>query len=142
MRSWILAAMLLCAAGPALADPAPPPTPEDVTERVSADQNGRSVDLVEGGSLAVELQSSASTGASWSVTAKPDFITQAQVLHGPVSTPPANGRPLMGAPRWDVFLFEATATGSGEIVLEKRGPGAGPAGSALLDTFRVTVSVQ
>ena len=136
MRAWILAATLLLAAAPAIADTLPPPTPEDVAVRI-AGPSGQTVEVQQGENLAIELQSNPSTGSSWVVTAKPDFLDDAGQATGPVTAPAANGRPMLGAPRWQVFMFTANAAGSGDVTLELRGPGATTHGA-----FTVTINAQ
>ena len=135
MRSWILAAVLMLAASPALAEIAPP-TPEDVAVRISG-PSGQVIQVEEGQNIAIELQSSPSTGGHWIVTAKPDFLDDGGALTGPVNAPAANGRPMLGAPVWNVFLFTASAAGSAPLSLELRGPGG-----QVWRTFTVTINAQ
>jgi predicted secreted protein len=136
MRALMFAAALLLGAAPALAETLPPPTPEDVAVRISG-ASGQTVEVQQGENIAVELQSNPSTGGRWTVTAKPDFLDAAGEEAGPVNAPPANGRPTVGAPVWNVFLFTANATGSGPLMLELRGPGG-----QLWETFTVTINAQ
>ena len=126
----------MLAATPALADTLPPPTPEDVSVRI-AGPSGQAVEVQQGETFAIELQSNPSTGSSWVATGKPDFIDDGGQATGPVNAPAANGRPMLGAPRWQVFMFTANAAGSGDVTLELRGPGA-----TSRDTFVVTINAQ
>ena len=140
MRAWIIAAALALSATPAWAQlELAPPTPEDVAVRVSADQNGQSVEAAQGDMIAIELQSSPSAGASWRVASKPDFLADPETLSGPTSAQASGGAPRVGAPRWQVLIFPVAAAGSGELVLEKRGPGRR---GQVLETFRVNIVAQ
>jgi len=136
MRSLIFAAVLAFAAVPAFADPLPPPVPEDVAVQVTG-PTGSTVEVQQGENFSISLQSSPSTGGRWSVTEKPDFVDAAGVETGPVNPPAANGRPMMGAPVWNVFLFTANAAGSAPLTLELRGPGG-----QVWQTFNVTINAQ
>jgi hypothetical protein len=137
MRALILAGVLAAMAAPALAQQMPAPSPEGAI-RVAADQSGQTVEAAAGSVIAIELQASGSTGTSWSVASKPVFIADPEVLSGPTVTPQA-GRPMMGAPRWQVFVFPVSEAGAGEIVLVKRGPSRT---AAPLETFTITVSAN
>ena len=139
MRAWIFAAALTLFAAPAFAEDLAPPTPEGTAVRIAADQNGQSVDAADGDAIAVELQSSPSTGSSWRVAEKPDFLTDNGQLTGPVIAAAPGARPLLGAPRWQVFQFTVSGAGSGALTIEKHGPGAA---SPVLDTFTVTITAQ
>jgi len=137
MKSLIAAAaLLLCAAAPAFADPVPPPTPDDVAVHIGADKNGLSVSASAGDRVAIELTGSPSTGASWIVTARPDFIDAPQFITGP-TTDAQQRSGFVGGDRWQVYVFEVTGSGSGTITLEKRSPAtrSGPP----LDTFSVKI---
>ena len=138
MRVWILAAVLSMIAASAIAQPMPAPTPEDVAVRVTADQNGQNVEAAVGDSVAIELQNSPSTGSSWRVASKPAFLADPEQLSGPTSQPAASGRPMMGAPRWQVFVFPVAEAGEGVLTLEKVGPGA----AGVLESFSLTVTAQ
>ncbi|MFZ2028947.1 MAG: protease inhibitor I42 family protein [Vitreimonas sp.] len=136
MRTWIIAAFLAFTAAPAFAEALPPPVPEDVSVQVTG-PSGSSVDVQQGENFSVSLQSSPSTGARWVVTEKPDFIDAAGMRNGPVNAPAANGRPMLGAPVWNVFLFTANAAGSGTLTLELHGPGG-----QIWQTFTATINAQ
>ena len=140
MRRLMIAAALLFAATPALAQQAqtPPPTPADVQTHVTAEQNGQTIESPPDGAIAVELQSSPSTGSSWRVASKPEFLGDPHQLSGPTYTPAAGERPRLGSPRWPVFVFPVSGGGPGDLVLEKVGPGS----AGVVDTFRVTVTAQ
>ena len=141
MRSFISAGILaaaLLAAIPAAAENLAPPTPDGVSVHVAADQNGGAVSVTEGEAIAVELQSSPSTGSSWRVAGKPDGLGEAEQVTGPVIAAVPGAPPRMGAPRWQVFVFPAVASGEGVLTIEKRGPGAG----AVLETFTLNVTIE
>ncbi len=131
MRRLIIAAALLFAATPALAQEA------DTTTQVSAAQNGASVQASVGGKVAIALSVNPSTGAHWDVTEKPDFLGNADIHVAPAPLAPGQ-RPRLGAPQMATIAFDVTAAGSGDVVLEKHGP----TGGAALETFRVTVTGQ
>lgn len=139
MRAWIVAVALLALAAPALAQDLPAPTPEDIGVRVTAAQDGTSVEVSVGEALAVELQSAPSTGSSWRVASRPDFLGEAEQLSGPVTAQAPGARPLLGAPRWQVFVFPVSAAGEGEVVIEKRGPGVN---GAVLQTLHFTITAH
>lgn len=140
MRALILAGSLaLFTAAPATAEQMPPPTPESVAVRVSADQSGTSVGAAVGDQIAVELQSSASAG-SWALSEQPSFLSEPTTATGPTRTS-ATGRPLLGAPRWQVWVFTVTEPGTGEVLLTKLGP-VSSSTSTPAETFRVSVVAQ
>lgn len=138
MRSLIFAAALALGLGSAAAETLPPPVPEGVGVQITG-PTGSSADVQQGENFSISLQSSPSTGAHWVVTEKPDFVDAAGTQTGPVNAPAANGRPLLGAPVWNVFLFTANAAGSGPVTLELRGPGVA---GQVLQTFTVTINAQ
>ena len=132
MRSWIIAAALVLAAAPALAQTAAPaPLPEGAVA-VAADQNGGSIDVAVGAAVAIQLQRNASVGTSWSVAAKPDFLGDPQTLTGPTRI---SDRPIMGAPSWQVFVFPISTAGAGDVTLEKK-----DRTGAVVETFTVTIN--
>jgi predicted secreted protein len=141
MRAWISAAALcLCLPAPALAETVIETTPLIVALEgnvsVTADMNGQTIAARQGGKVIVSLQFNPSTGARWVVAEQPDF------LDAPTTTtvaPPQTNPPRLGAPRTANLSFLVTGASSGDIVLEKRGPGAQ---NALLETFRVTISAE
>lgn len=128
--------MLAVGAGVACADTLPAPAPEDVAVQITS-ASGQTVEVQQGENIAVELQVSPSTGGRWRVTAKPDFLDDAGMRTGPVNAPAANGRVMLGAPVWNVFLFTANGAGAGPLTLELRGPGG-----QVWQTFTVTINAQ
>lgn len=119
MRSWILAAALAIAAAPAFADTLAAPVPEGAV--VVVNHGDAEVDV--GQRIAVALQSNPSTGGRWVVTQKPDFLADAGQRGGPLNAPLPDGRVMVGAPVWQVFLFSVSGPGAGPLVLELHGPG-------------------
>ena len=136
MRLLIFAAVLALGVATAAAQTLPPPVPEDVAVQING-PSGSTVDVQQGENFSISLQSSPSTGGRWEVTEKPDFIDAAGMQNGPVRAPAANGRPMVGAPVWSVFLFSANAAGSGNLTLELHGPGG-----QTWQTFTVTINAQ
>jgi hypothetical protein len=137
MRFWIIAAAFAVLATPSLAQDLPPPTPEGVLVRIGADQSGQSIEAAQGEGIAVELQSSPSAGASWRVAAKPDFLADPEQISGPMTATAPGARPRLGAPRWQVFVFPVASAGTGDLVLQKSGPGG-----AVLETLTITIVAQ
>jgi predicted secreted protein len=136
MRSLIFAAVLAFGVGTATAGTLPPPVPEDVSVQITG-PTGSAVEVQQGENFSISLQSSPSTGGRWVVTEKPDFVDDGGMRNGPVNAPAANGRSMLGAPMWNVFLFTANAAGSGPLSLELRGPGG-----QVWQTFTVTINAQ
>ncbi|GAM96541.1 hypothetical protein U91I_00160 [alpha proteobacterium U9-1i] len=134
MRAWFVALALICAGPMAMAQTTPlaAPSPEGAI-RVAASQDGEMVHAPVGSAIALELQATASTGTSWSVAQKPDNLGEPTQLSGPTSQN-AGGRPLLGAPRWQVFVFDVSAAGGGPLVLEKKGRDG-----AVVETFTINV---
>jgi predicted secreted protein len=136
MRSLIFAAVLALGVGTASAQTLPPPVPEDVAVQING-PSGSTAEVQQGENFSISLQSSPSTGGRWEVTEKPDFVDAAGMQNGPTRAPAANGRPMIGAPVWNVFLFTANAAGSGALTLELHGPGG-----QVWQTFTVTINAQ
>jgi hypothetical protein len=136
--SALFAVVLIFTAAPALAQTQlPPPTPDGVSEHLTIDQSGTTVNATQGASLAVELKTAGSGGFRWSFTSKPDFLSEPNLLAGPTIAQAPGGPRMLGAPTWQVFVFQVTGAGSGDVVLEQRGPGG-----AVAATFRATIDVD
>lgn len=133
MRALIVAVALMLGAAPALAQTPAPPSPENAI-RIGADQSGQTIEAALADTLAIELQSNPSAGTYWVVTAQPDFLTEARIVVGPTTS---SVRPIVGAPRWQVFVFGFSGGGSGDITLEKRARDG-----AVLESFSVSINVQ
>lgn len=114
----------------------PAPTPDDVTVRIGAAQNGQTVEVPLNRRFAVELVGVPTAGYQWAPTEMPAFLTRAGEVSG--NTVAAQSQPgYTGGNHWEVFMFSATAPGSGELVLEQRRPWE--TGQPASDTFRVTI---
>lgn len=137
MRAWIVSLSLVGFSAPALAQAVdlPAPTPEGVALRVGAHQNGQTCDAQAGSEFAVELISDAA--GSWTLTQRPAFMGEPTHLSAPARAG-AGGRPLLGAPRWDVFVFTIAGAGVGELLFTKLGP-VRSGDSTPAQTFRVSV---
>lgn len=115
------------------------PTPDDVAVRITAAQNGQTVNVAVGQRFAIELVGVPTAGYVWTPTQAPAFLTRAGEATG--NTVPEQSQPgYTGGNHWEVTMFSATAAGTGEIVMEQRRPWetTEPAN----DTFRVTIVAQ
>lgn len=115
------------------------PTPDDVTLRIHAEQNGQRIEVGVNQRFAVELVGVPTAGYQWAPTQVPAFLTRAGEASG--NTSEAQSQPgFTGGNHWEVLMFAATAAGEGELVLEQRRPWetTEPAN----DTFRVTIVAQ
>lgn len=114
----------------------PAPTPADVPVRIDASKNGQSVEIAVGQRFAVELVGVSTAGYLWAPAQTPSFIATAGEAGGNTTT--AQSQPgFTGGSHWEVFVFTATAPGSGELVLEQRRPWE--TSEPASDTFRVTI---
>ncbi len=114
----------------------PAPTPEDVAVRITAEQNGQTIEVGVNQRFAVELVGTPTAGYVWQPAQMPGFITRAGEASG--ATIPEQTQPgYAGGQHWEVLMFSATETGTGELLLEKRRPWETDEGPA--ETFRVTV---
>lgn len=152
MRAVVLSLALAAACAPneSEAPAAPPvsaapatglqaPTPQDVSVRITAEQNGQTVHVGVNQRFAVELVGVPTAGYVWAPTILPDFVTRAGEATG--NTVAAQSQPgYTGGNHWEVFLFAATAPGAGELVFEQRRPWetSEPANAS----FRVTITAQ
>ena len=99
----------------------PAPTPADVTLRIDASRNGQTIEVPVGQRFAVELVGVPTAGYLWAPAKTPSFIARAGEAGGNTTT--AQSQPgFAGGNHWEVFVFTATAPGSGELVLEQRRP--------------------
>jgi predicted secreted protein len=114
----------------------PAPTPEDVAVRVTAAQNGQTVEVGVNQRFAIELVGVPTAGYVWQPAQLPDFLTRAGEASG--ATVPEQSQPgYAGGNHWEVLMFAATAPGTGELVLEQRRPWETDQPAA--DTFRVNI---
>jgi predicted secreted protein len=114
----------------------PAPTPQDVAVRITAAQNGQTVEVGVNQRFAVELVGVPTAGYVWEPKEIPAFLTRAGDATG--NTVAAQSQPgYAGGNHWEVLMFAATAPGSGELVIEQRRPWENNEPPA--DTFRVTI---
>ncbi len=114
----------------------PAPTPEDVAVRITAEQNGQTIEVGVNERFAVELVGTPTAGYVWQPAQMPAFVTRAGEASG--ATIPEQSQPgYAGGQHWEVLMFSATEAGTGELLLEKRRPWETDEGPA--ETFRVTV---
>lgn len=114
----------------------PAPTPADVPVRIDASKNGKTIEVAVGQRFAVELIGVPTAGYLWAPAQTPPFIARAGEAGGNTTT--AQNQPgFTGGSHWEVFVFTATAPGSGELVLEQRRPWE--TSEPPSDSFRITI---
>lgn len=114
----------------------PAPTPENVATRITAEQNGQTVEVAVGQRFAVELVGVPTAGYIWQPAQVPAFLTRAGEAGG--NTVPEQSQPgYAGGNHWEVLMFSATEAGTGELVLEQRRPWESDEPAS--DTFRVNI---
>ncbi len=111
--------LALASCAPANTEPAPTPSRNLQTVRVSARDAGRSVDLKTGDSLQVELASNPSTGYRWERSLLPDVGVLENV--GVEQRPSNTG--LLGAGGTIVFTFRAVSAGLSNLSFSLVSPG-------------------
>lgn len=114
----------------------PAPIPADVALRLDASCNGQTIEVAIGQRFSVALVGVPTAGYLWAPAQVPDFIARAGEASGNTTT--AQSQPdFAGGSHWEVFVFNASAAGRGELVLEQRRPWETnePPGN----TFRVTI---
>lgn len=117
----------------------PAPTPDDVAVRITAAQNGQTVNVAVNQRFAVELVGVPTAGYVWTPAQLPAFITRAGEASG--NTSQEQSQPgFTGGNHWEVLMFTATAAGTGELVIEQRRPWEST--EPATDTFRVTIVAQ
>ncbi len=117
----------------------PAPTPEDITVRVTAEQDGQRIEVGVNERFAVELVGVPTAGYAWTPAQMPAFLARAGEASG--NTSAAQNQPgFAGGNHWEVLMFTATAAGEGELVLEQRRPWETE--EPPVDTFRVTIVAQ
>lgn len=117
----------------------PAPTPEDVAVRITAEQNGQTVEVGVNQRFAVELVGVPTAGYVWQPAQVPDFITRAGEAGG--NTIAEQSQPgYAGGNHWEVLMFSATAAGTGELVIEQRRPWETT--EPATQTFRVTITAR
>lgn len=144
MMRGVMMALTLAACAPAeqvkeeppVSNSVQPPTPEDVTVRIGAEQNGQRVEVAVNQRFAIELVGVPTAGYLWAPAQMPAFVQRAGEATG--NTTPEQSQPdYVGGNHWEVTMFVATAPGEGEIVMEQRRPWETT--EPPVDTFRVTV---
>lgn len=114
----------------------PAPTPDQVTTRITAEQNGQTVNVALNERFAIELVGVPTAGYVWAPKTLPSFVQRAGEVGG--NTVPEQSQPgYTGGNHWEVFMFVATEPGSGQIVLEQRRPWE--ANEPANNTFTVTI---
>ena len=117
----------------------PAPTPDDVAVRITAEQNGQTVEVGVNQRFAVELVGVPTAGYVWQPAQVPDFITRAGEASG--NTIAEQSQPgYAGGNHWEVLMFSATAAGTGELVIEQRRPWESTEPAS--QTFRVTITAR
>jgi inhibitor of cysteine peptidase len=117
----------------------PAPTPDDVTVRITAAQNGQTIEVPVNQRFAIELVGVPTAGYQWAPTQLPAFIIRAGEATG--NTIAAQSQPgYTGGNHWEVLMFSATSPGTGELVLEQRRPWE--TGQPASNTFRVTITAR
>jgi predicted secreted protein len=117
----------------------PAPTPDDVAVRITAEQNGQTVEVGVNQRFAVELVGVPTAGYVWQPAQVPDFITRAGEASG--NTIAEQSQPgYAGGNHWEVLMFSATAAGTGELVIEQRRPWEST--EPATQTFRVTITAR
>lgn len=112
------------------------PTPEDVVTRITADQNGQTIEVALHQRFAIELVGVPTAGYVWAPASLPAFVQRAGEAGG--NTTPEQSQPgFTGGNHWEVLMFVATAPGTGELVIEQRRPWASDEPAS--QTFRVTI---
>lgn len=115
------------------------PTPAEVTVRITADQDGQTVQVPVNERFAVELVGVPTAGYAWTPATVPDFVQRAGEASGP--TTEAQTQPgFVGGNHWEVLMFVATGPGTGELVIEQRRPWETDTPAS--QTFRVTIVAQ
>lgn len=117
----------------------PAPTPEDVAVRITAAQNGQTVQVAVNQRFAVELVGVPTAGYVWQPTQVPAFLTRAGEAGG--NTVAEQSEPgYAGGNHWEVLMFSATAAGTGDLVIEQRRPWETT--EPATQTFRVTITAR
>lgn len=118
----------------------PAPTPSGVTQRITADDAGKTIAVPVGATFAVQLVGVPTAGYLWGVAEKPAFLSDAQESGGNTTT--AQSQPgFTGGNHWEVFAFKANSAGQGTLKLEQRRPWE-PKTEPATSTFTVTIKVQ
>lgn len=117
----------------------PAPTRADVKTRVTAADEGKTVEARVGTAIAVEFVGTPTAGYMWSVVETPAFLRASGETGGPTSEAQLQ-EGFAGGSHWEVFFFDVIAAGEGSLKFEQRRPWEteGPPD----DAFSVTVRAQ
>jgi predicted secreted protein len=123
MRYLPLAALVLLA-GCATLQPTDDPGGDSLAAAGSMvtlgdDFNGQAIAVASGGTINVELTSSAGTPYSWVVIDQPAFLQLVSTETVAAPRPPGQP-PMAGGPQVTRFTFQATASGTGRLRLALR----------------------
>ena len=119
--------------------PTPTPTPTLNEVNVDASFNGSETALAIGELLIVTLDSNATTGFSWNLSAISDTAVIQKVSDEYIA-PEQTDPPLMGQGGQEVWTFEALAAGTATISMKYIQPWESEAEPA--KTFEITVNVE
>ena len=117
---------------------APTQAPFPAEMQLADADNGKTVQLANGGTLIVALPSNPTTGFSWSVAESSG--AQLELQGEPAYVPAGSTSPVVGAGGTEVFTFAAVDDGTAMLTLVYRRPfepGVAPA-----QTFTVTVEIR
>lgn len=106
--------------------------------RVTAEQDGRTINLKTGQIVSVELDANHTTGYSWSLSDSAASVLEAVGSPVYTSEPQPDGR--VGYGGIEVWKFRATRSGQGKLEFNYRRPFESAASSA--QTVRFTISVS
>jgi inhibitor of cysteine peptidase len=119
--------------------PTPTPIPAKTTVNVNASDSGGRVNISVGNLLIVTLDSNATTGYSWNLSAISNTSVIAKVSDE-YATPTPTNPPLMGQGGQEVWTFEALAAGTANITMKYIRPWESEAEPAA--NFSITVNVK
>ena len=134
---FTLVAGIACGGKSESPTPTPTPTPNEVN--VDASSNGSETALAIGELLIVTLDSNATTGFSWNLSAISDTDVIQKVSDEYVAPTPTDP-PLMGQGGQEVWTFEALAAGTATISMKYIRPWEPEAEPA--ETFEIKVNVE
>ena len=132
----LLVVPLVCFAISALIYAAPAARDPQKTVTITDLQNGKDVEVPQGGTLSVRLPSNPTTGYSWSVAGDPAPLRFVKTKN----TKSGDSKPALGAPSTQQLTFAATSIGISTLTLEYRRPWEH--GGAAAKTFTVKVKVR
>lgn len=120
--------------------PLPPPAAAGVVRDLTSADAGATVELKVGDKFSISLSDVPTAGYAWAPSNPPAFLTKTEELGGATTT--AQFLPgYAGGNHWIVLVFEATATGEGELELVQKRPWEDTP-SPDDNRFKVTVSVK